>query len=89
MGKLTILLKICMAAIGLVMAGFGLLCFITTYLSAQYGGGVASGITVEFTNWGLAFMLNAWVQAFFIFGGGFLFILMCWSIIKDFEKCSR
>lgn len=89
MSKFTVLLKILLCALGLVMAGFGILCYYLSYISGQYTGTTSSAIALELTNWGLAFMLSLIVQLVFICGGVFIFLISAWSILKEYGKCYR
>jgi hypothetical protein len=91
MGKFEIVFKVCLACIGFVIFGFGLLCFITTYIAGSYdpSTGVATGVGAEFEAWGIGFMLNPFVQAFCIFGGLFIFGLLLYNLTKIYEdRCS-
>ena len=86
-----IFVKVAMVALGSIIFGFGLLCFITTYIAGSYDAstGVASGIGAEFEGWGIGFMLNPFMQAFCIFGGLFVAGLLMYNLLQIYENRCR
>ena len=91
MGKFEIVVKIWLFAVGIVLFGFGLLCYITTYIAGSYDAttGVATGIGAEFQAWGLGFMLDIFVQAF-VMAGGLLIAFMClYSLYQAYANRCR
>ena len=87
MTKFTVFLKIVLAALGLVMVGFGILSYYIAYISGQYAGETGTGIATELSNWGLSFVLDPVVQVVFVLVGAFIFIISLWSVLQEFGKC--
>ena len=86
--KLVILFKILFAMFGATLCGFGILCYMLTFISSSYEDGVGSAILTELSQWNLSFMLNSTVQLVVIFGGFFIALIMIWSILKDYDQCT-